>query len=123
MSTAENYDSYRESLPKYCLRNGTHILPAVILGYLTDESCAKLQATLKLSPIIMIVLQLIIIILVLYWTERILTRRYKDDWSGKTPSLLFTSFYFLFQVTLFKNLLAIKQSMSFVKENRAKVQV
>lgn len=87
----------------------------MVLGYLTDEICLKVQVRFKLRPLTMIIIQLTIIIVIMYLVERSFSRRYNNEWRGKTPRFWFTSFFFLMQVTLFKNLLDVKRSMSFVK--------
>jgi sulfite exporter TauE/SafE len=110
-------DTRRESLLKYYFRNGTYIVPAVILGYVVDESCAKLQASFKIRPVIMIIIQLTLIIFVLYFCERLLVQRLKNKTDSKIPVILSSTIYFFLQETLLKNLLLIKRSLSFVRKH------
>ncbi len=110
------YDDYRDSLGLYFKQTATHIIPGAILGYLTDEICRSLQLKLKLRPVTTVVIQVILIIVIMYWAEKFLAYRYNRSWRGKTPSLLFTSFFFILQATLFKNLLLVKASIPFVKD-------
>lgn len=102
--------SYRKSPQAYIGKMATHIIPGFALGIAIDKVCTKFQEAYNLKPWLMIIIQLVVMIIVVYISEMVISWTRTQEWQDITPGFFFVSLFFGVQFNLFQNIKTFTRS-------------
>lgn len=94
-------------LSPYYPESGLHIITGIVLGLLIENVCKKIQSMFKLSPLLMVVIQLFMIVTILFTIETYISQTFGYEWQNNTYGLIFVALFFNLQANLINNINAL----------------
>ena len=102
---------HKVNIGVYLSKAAILVISSLVLGFIIDKLIRRLQIKLGLKPLTVVIIQITVIILVIYVSQKFISKFYNNGWETSIPSFFFVVFFFGTQTCLRNNLLAVGNSV------------